>query len=430
MNKINLGLIGYGVVGSGLVKLLAKRKSYIKNKFNAEFVLKTLCDRSIEAKNPQGLLGTAWTTKYQDILDDPQIHIVIELIGGMNPAREIVRGALSKGKHVVTANKELIANNGIELFQLAKEKKCRLYYESSVGAGVPVIKTITEGLAGNKFSSIYGIINGTCNFILSEMTQNNVSFNQALEEAQKRGFAESDPSLDVNGIDSVHKLAILTYLAFGKAINVKDIYREGITHISHDDIEYATSLNLAIKLLAIAKKEEKKIEARVHPTLISKDHPLASINSIYNAVYIKADPLGNILLSGEGAGQMSAASGVVSDLINFVASGQDATLACNIYSEATGLELQPIDQVNTKFYLRFMVIDKPGVLSIITGILGKNNIGINSVTQRAHNRMAADTVIMLTDYTSGHMLRLALDEINQLQVVKSKPVAIRMEKLW
>ncbi|OGX36827.1 MAG: hypothetical protein A3C36_02350 [Omnitrophica WOR_2 bacterium RIFCSPHIGHO2_02_FULL_52_10] len=430
MNKINLGLIGYGVVGSGLVKLLAKRKSYIKNKFNAEFVLKTLCDRSIEAKNPQGLLGTALTTKYQDILDDPQIHIVIELIGGMNPAREIVRGALSKGKHVVTANKELIANNGIELFQLAKEKKCRLYYESSVGAGVPVIKTITEGLAGNKFSSIYGIINGTCNFILSEMTQNNVSFNQALEEAQKRGFAESDPSLDVNGIDSVHKLAILTYLAFGKAINVKDIYREGITHISHDDIEYATSLNLAIKLLAIAKKEEKKIEARVHPTLISKDHPLASINSIYNAVYIKADPLGNILLSGEGAGQMSAASGVVSDLINFVASGQDATLACNIYSEATGLELQPIDQVNTKFYLRFMVIDKPGVLSIITGILGKNNIGINSVTQRAHNRMAAVPVIMLTDYTSGHMLRLALDEINQLQVVKSKPVAIRMEKLW
>lgn len=430
MNKINLGLIGYGVVGSGLVKLLAKRKSYIKNKFNAEFVLKTLCDRSIESKNPQGLIGTALTTKYQDILDDPQIHIVIELIGGMNPAREIVRGALSKGKHVVTANKELIANNGIELFQLAKEKKCRLYYESSVGAGVPVIKTITEGLAGNKFGSIYGIINGTCNFILSEMTQNNVSFNQALDEAQKRGFAESDPSLDVNGMDSVHKLAILTYLAFGKAIAVKDIYREGITHISHDDIEYATSLNLAIKLLAIAKKEEKKIEARVHPTLISKDHPLASINSIYNAVYIKADPLGNILLSGEGAGQMSAASGVVSDLINFVASGQDATLACNIYSEATGLELQPIDQVNTKFYLRFMVIDKPGVLSIITGILGKNNIGINSVTQRAHNKMAAVPVIMLTDYTSEQMLRLALDEINQLQVVKSKPVAIRMEKLW
>jgi homoserine dehydrogenase len=331
---------------------------------------------------------------------------------------------------VVTANKELIANDGIELFKLAKEKKCRLYYESSVGAGVPVIKTITEGLAGNKFSSIYGIINGTCNFILSEMSQNNVSFNQALDEAQKRGFAESDPSLDVNGMDSVHKLAILTYLAFGKAIAVKDIYREGITHISHDDIEYATSLNLAIKLLAIAKKEEKKIEARVHPTLISKDHPLASINSIYNAVYIKADPLGNILLSGEGAGQMSAASGVISDLINFVASGQDATLACNIYSEATGLELQPIDQVNTKFYLRFMVIDKPGVLSIITGILGKNNIGINSVTQRAHNKMAAVPVIMLTDYTSEQMLRLALDEINQLQVVKSKPVAIRMEKLW
>jgi homoserine dehydrogenase len=430
MNKFNIGVIGYGVVGTGLIKLLTKRKSYIKNKFNSEFVLKTLCDRSIELKNPQGLTGTKLTTKFQDVLDDPEIDIVIELIGGMNPAKDIVRGALSKGKHVVTANKELIANNGIELFQLAKEKKCRLYFESSVGAGIPVIKTITEGIAGNKFNSIYGIINGTCNYILSEMTLNNLSFNQALEEAQKKGFAESDPTLDVNGMDSVHKLAILTYLAFGKAIKVKDIYREGITHISHDDIEYATSLNLTIKLLAIAKKEEKRIEARVHPTLISKDHPLASINSIYNAVYLHADPLGSVLLSGEGAGQMAAASGVVSDLIDFAVSGKDATLACNIFTEATGLELQTIGQVNTKFYLRFMVMDKPGVLSVITGILGKNNIGINSVTQKAHNKMAAVPVIMLTDYTSEHMLRIALEEIQQLQVVKSRPVAIRMEKLW
>ena len=430
MNKINIGLIGYGTVGSGVVKLLANRKSYIRNKFNTEFVLKTLCDRSIQAKNPQGLIGTHLTAKYQEVIDDPDINVVVELIGGMHPSKEIILTALAKGKHVVTANKELIASDGRELFRLAKEKTRHLYFESSVGAGIPIIKCITEGIVGNKFKSFCGIINGTCNFILSEMTQNKCSFSQALEEAQKRGFAESNPALDINGMDSVHKLAILIYLTFGKFIDIKDIYREGISHISHDDIEHATSLNLTIKLLAIAKKENKRIEARVHPTLIAKDHPLASINSIYNAVYLNTDPLGSLLISGEGAGQMAAASGVVSDLINFASSGPGTTLACNLFSEATGLEIQPIDQVNTKFYIRFMVTDKPGVLSVITGILGKNNIGINSVTQKAHNKTATVPVVMLTDYTSEQMLRLALDEIQQLPVVKSKPVAIRMEKLW
>jgi len=430
MNKIHIGLIGYGVVGSGVVKLLGRRKTYIKNKFNTEFIIKTLCDRDIDTKKAAGLNKTTLTKKYQDILDDPDIDIVVELIGGMHPAKDIAVQALKGGKHVVTANKELIANCGQELFQLAKKHNCHLYFESSVGAGVPVIKTITEGVVGNKFTSLYGIINGTCNYILSEMTQNNLSFAEALADAQKKGFAESNPTLDINGMDSAHKLAIMIYLAFGKIVNVKDIYREGITHISHDDIEYATSLGLTIKLLAIAKKEGDEIEARVHPTLISKDHPLASINSIYNAVYMNTDPLGSILLSGKGAGQMAAASGVVSDLINFAAKGHSTALPCNSYTEATGLKNKKIDQIKTKFYLRFMVTDKPGVLSVITSILGKQNIGINSVTQKAHNPTSTVPVIMLTEYTTEKSLRLALEKIAKLAVVKSKPVAIRMEKLW
>ncbi|MBN1870082.1 MAG: homoserine dehydrogenase [Candidatus Omnitrophica bacterium] len=428
MSKINLGLVGYGTVGSGVAKFLSRRKSFFKNKFNTEFVIRTICDvRQLE--NVRGLGKARLTRKFHDILNDPKIDIVIELIGGLHPAKEIIMEALKQGKHVITANKAVIANSGKELFQLAKKQNRHLYFESSVGAGTPIIKMITEGLAGNKFKSIYGIINGTCNFILSEMTQNNFSFGQALAEAQRRGFAESNPTLDINGMDSVHKLAILAYLAFGKFIDVKDIYREGITHISHADIEHATSLGLTIKLLAITKKENDKIEVRVHPTLISQDHPLASIHSIYNAFYINTDPQGNVLLSGEGAGQMAAASGVISDLVNFVSRGDRATLPCNLYSEASGLKIRKIDQIKTKFYIRFMVTDKPGVLSVITGILGKHGIGINSVTQKAHNPTATVPVIMLTDFTSEKMLRLALNKIDKLPVVKSKPVAIRMEKL-
>lgn len=329
----------------------------------------------------------------------------------------------------MTANKELIANYGRELFQAARKNKCSLYFESSVGAGIPLIKSIAEGMAGNKFSNIYGIINGTCNFILTEMTRNNWSFTKALEEAQKRGFAESNPKLDISGMDSAHKLAILIYLAFGKFIKLEDIYTEGITHISHHDIEHAESLNLTIKLLAIAKKAEGKIEARVHPTLIAKDHPLASINDIYNGVYFHARPLGNILISGEGAGQMTAASGVVSDLINFASQGKDGNLLCNLFSEARHMTMRGIDDIKTKYYIRFMATDKPGVLSKISGILGKNGISINSVTQKAHVGKSVVPVVMLTDYTTEHMVRLALNKIYELPIVKSRPVAIRMENL-
>ena len=429
MHKVNIGLIGYGTVGSGVAQLLKRREEFIRDKFDIEFVLKSVCDRSIHKKDTRGLKNVILTKNFQKILNDPQIHIVVELIGGLRPAKDIILGAFRKGKHVVTANKELIANYGKELFQAAKKCHCHLYFESSVCAGVPIIKNITEGMAGNKFSSIYGIINGTCNFILTEMTKNNLTFGKALEEAQKRGFAEANPTLDIKGWDSTHKLAILVYLCFGKFIDVQDIYTEGITSISHHDIEHAESLNLTIKLLAIAKKADKKIDARVHPTLISNDHPLASVNGVANAVYLNARPLGDLLFSGEGAGQMSAASGVVSDLINFASRGQNGDLLCNLFSEAPNVKIQKIDEIKTKFYIRFMATDKPGVLSKISGILARHNISINSVTQKAHVRKSTVPVIMLTDYTTEKMLRLALNKIYMLPIVKSRPVAIRMENL-
>ena len=429
MNKINLGLIGYGVVGSGVVKLLKQREEYIQHKFNAEFFIKTLADRSVHKKDTRGLGKTLLTKDFRKVLEDPEIDVVVELIGGLHPAKEILIEALKRGKNVVTANKAVIAQSGKELFQLAKKHNCHLYFESCVGAGTPMINIVTDGLAGNKFSALYGIINGTCNFILTQMTQHNMSFGQALAEAQKKGYAESNPTLDINGMDSTHKLAILIYLAFGKFINVKDIYTEGITQISHDDIEHAEQLNLTIKLLAIAKKVNRKIEARVHPTLISKDHPLASINSIYNALYLKAQPMGDILLSGEGAGQMAAASGVLSDLIHLASQPTDTSLLSNIYSEAKNLGVRAIGQIKTKYYLRFMASDKPGTLAKIAGVLSRYKIGINSVTQKAHYGKSTVPVIILTDYAPERMFRLALQKIYQLSIVKSKPVAIRMENL-
>ena len=430
MRKINIGLIGYGVVGAGVAKFLQKRQNYIQDKYRVHFVLRTVCDRSIHRKDTRGLGSAKLTKKISDVLDDRTTEVVIELIGGLHPAKEIVMTALRRGKHVVTANKVLIAHYGKELFQLAKKQNRQLYFESSVGAGVPIIKTITEGMVGNTYNRIYGIINGTSNFILTEMTKNKLSFSKALKMAQEKGFAESNPTLDINGMDSTHKLAILVYLAFGKFVKVSDIYTEGITHISHDDIAYAESLNLTIKLLAIAKRYENNVEARVHPTLISKSHPLASINGIYNAFYLNANPLGDVLLSGEGAGQMAAASGVVSDLLNLASRGADANLLCNLYSEAPNFRIRKIDQIKTRFYIRFMATDKTGVLGKITSVLGRYGIGLNSVTQPAHTAAWAVPVVMLTDYTLEKNVRLALKKIWELPIVKSKPVAIRMEKLW
>ena len=430
MRKINIGLIGYGVVGAGVVKFLQKRQNYIRDKYRVEFVVRTICDRTIHRKDTRGSGAARLTQKIGDVLDDRSAEVIIELIGGLHPAKEIVTTALRRGKHVVTANKVLIAHYGKELFQLAKKQNRQLYFESSVGAGIPIIKTITEGMVGNTYNRIYGIINGTCNFILTEMTKNKLSFSKALKLAQEKGFAESNPTLDINGMDSTHKLAILAYLAFGKFVKVSDIYTEGITHISHDDIAYAESLNLTIKLLAIAKRYENIVEARVHPTLIPKVHPLASISGIHNAFYLNANPLGDVLLSGEGAGQMAAASGVVSDLLNLASRGADANLLCNLYSEAPNFRIRKIDQIKTRFYIRFMATDKPGVLGKITSVLGRYGIGLNSVTQPAHTAAWAVPVVMLTDYTLEKNLRLALKKIWELPIVKSKPVAIRMEKLW
>lgn len=429
MKKVNIGLIGYGIVGSGVAELLTTRRAFMKAKYQVDFDLVSVCDLRFKKQRPKGLKGVKLVTDAGAILNAPDINVIVELIGGVHPAKEFVTQALKSGKHVVTANKALIANYGKELFRVAEENGVGLYFESAVGAGVPIIKSISEGLAGNEFKAVYGIVNGTCNFILGEMTEKGYSFEDALKQAQANGFAEADPTLDINGMDSAHKLAVLIILAFGKFLSVKDVYVEGITRISRDDIEYAESLGLTIKLLTIAKKTGKSIEARVHPTLIPKTHPLASINGVYNAVYMESDPMGKVMISGEGAGKMAAASGVISDLVNLATRPDGQKPLCDIYDEHEKLSVRTIDNIESKFYIRFQAVDQPGVLAKITGVLGKHRIGINSVSQRIHNSAQAVPVIMLTEYTTEKELRAALNQIEKLSVIKSRPVAIRMEKL-
>lgn len=429
MNKLNIGLIGYGTVGQGVARWLIQEKQYFRNKIETDCVLKTVCDRSIEDKNTAFLKGVLTTKDIDDVLKDSSLDIIIELIGGTFPAKRIVSQALKRGKHVITANKALIARYGEELFALAERNNCGLLYESAVGAGIPIIKTITEGIAGNTVSGVYGIINGTCNFILDAMTQHNINFDESLRMAQQKGYAESDPTLDINGQDAAHKLAILVYLAFGKKIEMHELTCEGITHISYEDISFAKEMGLCIKLLAIAKSRGETIEARVHPTLIQRDHPLASINGVLNAVYLETKPLGDILLSGEGAGQMAAASGVICDLVNIASHRENHLFLCNRRPKRSLMELADFDDIRSRFYLRLLALDKPGVLGKITGILGKHHIGINSVSQQAHYKASNVPVILLTDMTTQRQLGKALTEIRRLSSIKGKPVTIRMEDL-
>jgi len=432
MRKITVGLIGLGTVGAGVAKLIKSRGQYVREKFGVEISISTVCDLKIAPQVLKALGKVKVTKNYNDILNDPRIDVVVELIGGLHPAYEIIHGALDKGKHVVTANKAVISNFGQELFRFAHAKGRSIYFESAVLAGVPVIKMLTEGIAGNQYNGLYGIVNGTCNYILTEMSQNGLTFDAAVKLAQQKGYAEADPTLDVNGMDSAHKLAVLVALAMGKFLNVKkDIHTEGITHISAEDLKYADEMGLTIKLLAIAKKKAGELEVRVHPTLISKKHPLASVNNVYNAVWMEADALGDVLLVGQGAGQLAAASGVFSDLINLALDNDNGnrTWIGDNPDEIEKLSLKSVDDIETEFYIRLAVTDRPGVLSKITGILGACGISIASVTQKATSKNSAVPLVMLTHTAREAAVRKALGKIAQLKEIKARPVAIRMEQL-
>jgi len=431
MKKINVGLIGFGNVGSGAVKILSDRKSLLSNKIGLEINIKKVCDKDTSSKRNVAVDKSLFTKDAKEIINDPQIDIIVELIGGIHPAKEYITEALKKGKSIVTANKALLAQEGRELFALAQDRGKSIYFEASVGAGIPIIKALREGLVANKFSSIFGIVNGTSNFILSRMSSNNCSFADALSEAKARGFAEKDPFLDIAGIDSAHKLILLAYLCFGRFVSLEDIFIEGIEHVSLADINYAAELGFEIKLLAIAKKESDELEVRVHPTLIPKMHLLSSVSGIFNAIYVSSDLAGNLLFYGPGAGQLSAASAVVSDLVDLT-QGLKAGMfrpTLNIVEDKSVKRLRRINEIESRYYIRLMTVDKPGVLAKISGVLAKFGISIASVTQKEKKKAQIVPIVMIIHEAKEKDLRSALEIIGRLDIIKEKSVAIRIEEV-
>ena len=429
MQKINVGLIGLGTVGTGVAKVLKENSAVIRERLGAEVVLKRVADKDLTKdrgiKFDEGVLSS----DAKDVLNDPEISIVIELVGGTGIAKNFILDALERGKHVVTANKALLSTHGKEIFEKAAQKGLDIGFEASVGGGIPIIKALREGLAANRIESIYGIINGTANYILSKMTNEGGKFEDVLRRAQEKGYAEADPSYDVDGIDTAHKLAILIKLAYGAHVNLSDIYTEGISRINQLDIKFAKEFGFRIKLLAIAKSVDGEIEARVHPTMVPASHPLATVDGVYNAVHVRGNAVGSVMFYGLGAGMMPTASAVVADIMDIsmnIKKGISNRLTP--LSNARQIKTKEAATLEIPYYIRFLAMDKPGVLSRISGVLGEHNISISSVIQRDRKVGGAVPLVVVTHNALERELRTAIEEIQKLDTILEQVVYIRIEE--
>jgi homoserine dehydrogenase len=432
MKRINIGLLGCGTVGTGVAKLLIENKDLLTARVGADLNLKWVADIDIETDRgiqfPEGVL----TTDAQKLLTDPDIDMVIEMIGGDGIAKDFMLQAINNGKHIVTANKALLAAHGNELFAAAARNGVDLAFEASVGGCMPIIKSVRESLVANHIKSMTGILNGTCNYILSKIEDEGISFQEALAEAQRQGYAEADPTLDVEGTDTAHKIAILAALAYGMEINLKDVYTEGISRITPLDIEFAGQFGYRIKLLAISKFQNQRAEARVHPTMMPFKNLLTSIKGTVNAITVSGDAVDDILLYGRGAGMMPTASAVVSDVVDIarnILSGTVRRIPPLSYQRESirKIPVLPMDDLVTHYYFRFAALDQPGVLSTISGILGKYNISLQSVHQKGRKTNGSVPLVMLTHRAQEVDVKRALVEISDLNVVSDEPVLIRIE---
>lgn len=426
--KINVGLIGLGTVGAGTFRILTDNAESIQHRVGVPVEVVKIAVRDPKRDRGFSLPAGVLTTDPMDVVTDPSVDIVVELIGGIEPARTLLLEAIGRGKHIVTANKALLAVHGIEINDAALRAGINVGFEGSVGGGIPVIKALKEALAANRILSIYGIINGTSNYILSKMTDEDRSFADVLAEAQQAGYAEADPAFDVGGIDTAHKLAILVNLAFGAGVNLKDIFTEGITSISPLDIEFGRDFGYRLKLLAIAKARGGKVEARVHPTMVPEEYPIAKVGGVYNAIQVVGDACGDIMLYGRGAGSLPTGSAVVGDIMDISRNIlMEPSRRLPTVVERAPVEVQPMDSITSLYYLRFMVLDQPGVLSQISGILGKHNISIAQVIQRGRKEGGAVPLVIMTHTALERDIQKALVEIKSLASVREQPVLIRVE---
>ncbi len=431
---VKVGLIGFGTVGTGVVKILKDNADIIARRVGKKVVLDKIADLDITTDRGVTVPDEILTTNANDILNDHQIDIVVELIGGHEPAKRFILQALSSKKGVVTANKALLADHGEEVFEAAFKAQADLGFEASVGGGIPIIRSLTEGLAGNHLTSIMGIMNGTSNYILTRMTQEGRDFSDILEEATREGYAEADPSLDVEGIDAAHKLVIMMNLAYGTPVPMSAVYTEGIAKISTVDMTFAREMGFTIKLLGIAKCQNQIIEARVHPTLVPTESPIAQVHGVYNAIHLVGDAVEDIVLYGQGAGSMPTASAVVGDIIdlarNRIYESFSRVPATSFQWESRQpLPIKPMAEIESRYYLRCMVKDEPSVLSTISGILGKHGISISSVLQKERKQGQPVPLIILTHRSIERGVQSAIQAINTLSFISEPTTLIRMESV-
>jgi len=421
---INIGLLGLGTVGTGVAKILTANADNIAHKIGAPVKIK-----KILVKNPDKVraiqLDSVITTNIQDILDDKDITIVVELMGGEQPAKDYIIKALQAGKHVVTANKDVVSRYGRELFAAAEDNNVDLLFEASVGGGIPIIRPLKQCLAGNIISEVMGIVNGTTNYMLTKMTKDKMDYATVLAEAQAKGYAEADPTADVGGWDAARKIAILASIAFSTRVTVDDVYVEGITGITPQDIEYAGELDYVIKLLAIARDTPKGVDVRVHPAFISRTHPLAAVNDVFNAIFVRGDAVGETMFYGRGAGEMPTASAVVADIIDVARDIQhnvSSRILCTCFENKA---LCPVEFAVQPYYIRLQVADQPGVLAAIAGAFGAQGVSLHSVIQK--RKVIADAEIVLITYpVSQASMNMALSTLSGMSAVAKISSVIRV----
>lgn len=424
--NIKVGVIGFGTVGSGTVKVLINNAEVMSERLGFGLELALVAD--MDTTTDRGIdIGDRLVDDASKIIGNPDIDIVVELVGGTGIAKEFMLAAIKNGKHVVTANKALLAKHGGEIFGEAEKHGVQVGYEASVAGGIPIIKVLREGLVANNFLSVYGIINGTANYILTKMTDEGGEFAGILKEAQELGYAEADPTFDIEGIDAAHKLTIMASLAYGIPLSFDSVYTEGITLITPLDIELAGELGYRIKLLGITKMTDGEVELRVHPTMVPKDYMIAKVDGVFNAVHVQGDMVGDTLYYGRGAGDLPTASAVVADIAEIARGINAGSTTPTMKISARPPKLKSMDDVCSMYYFRFSAIDRPGVLSAISGIFGKHNISITSVIQKGRKAEAAVPLVMLTDVAREKDIRRAVSEIEALDVVDHKPFFLRVE---
>jgi homoserine dehydrogenase len=429
---VNIGLIGLGYIGSEVFKLIHEQHDYIMKKIGKDLKITVVAEKDLGSKKEliKKYKGIRFTDNPYEAINDESIDIIVELIGGIEPAFEFITGALKKGKYVVTANKDLMARKGAQIFEEAEKNNTDILFEASVGGGIPIIGPLKSSLASNNISKIVGILNGTTNFILTKMKDDGLSFDEALKMAQQLGYAEANPASDIEGKDAANKLAILASIAFNSRVHIEDVYREGIGSISISDISYADELGYIIKLLAIGSDENGKVNVRVHPALIPKKHILASIKDTYNAVYFYGNYVGEIMSFGRGAGDKPTASSVVGDIIaiarNYDRNNKRIIYGCTCFTDK---QIAPFMETINKFYILIDVTDKAGVLAKIAQVFGKNNVSIQSMIQKQTGVKGTARLVFITHDTANKNLYCSVEELKKLDVIKKIINTIRVEEL-